>query len=66
MLFSETSKAFKGFPSIPSQRIFLETDDTEHSIYEVYEKAAKLRGADIAELKKQMQMNFKSCFNIAL
>lgn len=63
MLFNEKSKAFRVFPNIPEKNIFLETDDTEYSIIDVYRKASGLRQISEDKLKIILKNNFKSCFN---
>lgn len=62
MLFKEESKAFKTFLKVPIDRIFLETDDAPVTIEDVYEKAAKLKGISIGQLKTQIKLNFNTCF----
>lgn len=64
MLFKEQSKAFKAFPLIPSDRIFLETDDAGYSIDEVYSKAASLRNISQPDMELQIENNFYTCFKI--
>ncbi len=66
MLFNDRSKAYHAFPYIPIDRIFLETDDANYSIGQVYEKAAQLRRTDIKGLQQQIQKNFTQCFGIEL
>lgn len=66
MLFNETSKAYKAFPHIPLDNIFLETDDADFSIHDIYEKAAELRNIALKDLKQQIKLNFEKVFDIAL
>jgi TatD DNase family protein len=66
MLFREESKAFKLFNKLPLERIFLETDDTGHSLDEIYQKAASLLDIHQKELEQRIMLNFKECFNIEL
>jgi TatD DNase family protein len=64
MLFNDVSKAFKAFPDIADDKIFLETDDAGYSIDEVYTRAALLRGTSVVDLEKRIEMNFIHCFNL--
>jgi TatD DNase family protein len=66
MLFNESSKAFKTFLEIPLESIFLETDDADVTIEEVYKKAADLKEIKIVDLQKQINKNFFTCFGIEL
>jgi len=66
MIFNDRSKAYHAFPHIPIERIFLETDDANYSISQVYEQAAQLRRTDIKTLQQQLQQNFTQCFGIEL
>lgn len=63
-LFKENTKAFRSFLQIPVERIFLETDDANLTIKDVYNKAALNRGISIEELQKQLSENFNNCFGI--
>lgn len=56
----------KSFQRVLSQldksQIFLETDDMECSIQEIYERAASIIHCDLLTLQRQMQENFKKVF----
>ena len=47
------------FKSIPDDRLFLETDESDCQIEEVYQFIAKLRGITVEELKTKLYHNFK-------
>jgi len=49
------------FKSVPNNRIFLETDTIEESIFEVYEKAHSIRGLALNEM---IQSNFETVFKV--
>ncbi len=49
-------------PMLDRQLLFLETDDTEHSISEIYERVAQLFHCDVLTLQRQMHDNFKNVF----
>lgn len=61
-LLNEKSKAFEIFPMIPTKHIFLETDESSHSIEEIYEKAAFLKKMTVEQLKQKIADNFQNCF----
>lgn len=63
-LFNDRSKVSRVFKTVPEEYIFLETDDSEISIEEVYQKASELRNISIAELQKRIITNFESCFKM--
>lgn len=66
MLFKNRSKAFKTFVEIPLDHIFLETDDVNIDLDDIYIQAASIKKIELAELKQQMVANFKNCFKIDL
>lgn len=51
------------FKEIPNDRFFLETDSSNYTIEEVYNKAAKYKNVAVSELKAQTQNNFKKIFD---
>jgi TatD DNase family protein len=53
----------KVFTFAPENQILLETDTIEESIYEVYEKAASIKGIPIEEMKAIVFTNFSRIFN---
>lgn len=61
LLVPET-KIAKNAASIPLHRLFLETDDTDISIVELYQKASEVFGMDLKEFEKQIKMNLTSLF----
>jgi len=50
------------FRSIPFDRLFLETDDREISIAEIYSLAADILKIDVIELAQIVASNFKTVF----
>jgi TatD DNase family protein len=62
LLFNEISKAFRVFPEIPADSVFLETDDTSVTIQEIFNRAAFLKGLSLSDLMRQININFKTCF----
>lgn len=62
-LFNENSGGFKSFTHIPNHLILLETDDMEdHTIEEVYERAAELLNMPVAKLDLIIQENAELAF----
>lgn len=47
----------------PENQILLETDTIEETIYEVYEKAASLKGISVQEMKTMVFTNFSKFFS---
>lgn len=61
-LFWSNSNASSVITKIPEDRLFLETDDAERSIFDVFRKAAELRQTSIEHLRDVIAQNFKNCF----
>ena len=61
-LLKEESNARKALKEIPNDRFFLETDDKEISIQQVYEKAASIKNISMDELLKHQNHNFELVF----
>lgn len=53
----------KVFTFAPENQILLETDTIEESIYQVYEKAASVKGISVDEMKAIVFNNFSTVFN---
>ena len=51
------------FSKIPAEYIFLETDDSDHSIQSIYHQAAKIKNCSLEKLSAQIQQNAKTVFN---
>jgi len=61
-LEKENSKASRIINKVPINRLFLETDDSEITIEEIYSIAASKIGINIEKLKNQIYYNYKSLF----
>ncbi|GAB4494216.1 MAG: TatD family hydrolase [Saprospiraceae bacterium] len=61
-LFRENSHAAEALRQTPGDFLFLETDMSDFSIQEVYERAAAIRGVGLEDLKKQTWSNYKALF----
>ena len=57
---TELEKVFK---FTPENKILLETDTVEESIYDVYEKAAFIKGISVDEMKAIVLQNYTNIFN---
>ncbi len=61
-LFKPNSNASSLITNIPEDRLFLETDDSERSIFDVYRRAAELRQTTVEHLRDVIARNFNHCF----
>jgi TatD DNase family protein len=52
------------FKQMPLDKIFLETDDSDIDILDVYVKAAEILGVSVSYLSEQIQKNFSNLFKI--
>ncbi len=66
MLFNNRSKAYNSFIHIPFDKLFLETDDADYTISEIYSRAAKLKNIQVEILEKHIEQNFIHCFEISI
>lgn len=62
VLFKNESRAAELLKFIPSERLFLETDDSDRSIAEVYEKASVLSGRSLDDMRSDIFNNFVKIF----
>ncbi len=62
VLFRNEIRAAELLKLIPSERLFLETDDSERSIVDVYEKASVLSGRSLDDLRNDIFNNFVKIF----
>lgn len=63
-LLNPSGKLKKTVEKISIENIFFETDNSGIDIEEVYTKYSELKGVPLQELNKQINDNFKRCFNI--
>jgi len=61
-LLSKTSKAAEIFKEIPLQYIFLETDEWDGSIEQIYIRAAEIKEISLIELRDWIYRNYKRIF----
>jgi TatD DNase family protein len=50
------------FRKLPTDRVFLETDDSDIPIEEIYAAAARIRGTDIDDIATRINLNVKHIF----
>ena len=62
VLFKNERRAVELLKTIPSERLFLETDDSERSIVDVYERASVLSGRSLDDLRSDIFNNFVKIF----
>lgn len=63
-VLQNNSKVHEVCMLVPLDRMFLETDDSDVEIYDVYEQVARLRNISVEDLCKIQQTNFKTVFNL--
>lgn len=61
-LFRENNHAAESLQQTPVDRFFLETDVSDLSIENIYERAADVRSISPDDLKRQVEVNFKALF----
>ncbi len=62
-LLKPETRASKLFPYIDEDMFFLESDNTtQYNIFDVYKKAAMLRGMTVEQLRARIYSNFRKCF----
>lgn len=59
VLFADNSNAVEVLREIPLESLFLETDDSDYNIKEVYEKAAEILMSDTEKLSVELLKNFE-------
>lgn len=62
LLLQREAKITKNLQKIPLDRLFLETDESEYPIEEIYQKAAQLLKLELNPLKVQLEHNLKLLF----
>jgi len=52
------------FSTMPTDKIFLETDDSDYNIHAIYKQAAKIKNTSIEQLNLQIRLNVQQVFKI--
>lgn len=60
----EDSNIWQLLPEIPAGRLFIETDDSDYTIEEVYRRVAERRNVSTGELQETISLNFVRLFNV--
>ncbi len=61
-MMTERSDIYRLLPEIPREQLFIETDDSDYAIEEIYRAVANRRGEDIEEVKQYVFDNFCNVF----
>jgi TatD DNase family protein len=64
ILFRENSKAIDSFKILPIEKIFIETDEFEGTIEDIYTRAAALKNISVQNLKQAVWENFNRLENV--
>jgi TatD DNase family protein len=62
-LLSDRDYIVKTFQAVPLDRVFLETDDSDTDIREIYKSAAKIKNITEKEIVLQLEKNFLNVFH---
>ncbi|QNM84447.1 TatD family hydrolase [Polaribacter pectinis] len=60
----KNEKLQKAVSEIPLDKLFLETDDSEVTIQEVYKKVANIKRLEVEELQQIIKQNFRNIFRV--
>lgn len=63
MLFRENSKIIEVLGSTPDDMIFLETDESDFAIQDIYQRVSEIKKTGINDLKQIIYSNFSKVFN---
>ncbi len=66
LLYQSSARVNQYFAKLPLDRIFLETDNSNLRIEDVYKEAAKRLNLPISDLEIRLEQNFKKAFNQSL
>lgn len=62
-VMNEESQVYRLLPEIPADRLFIETDNSDFTIEEIYRKVAARRGVSVEELQGTVRTNFRVIFD---
>lgn len=66
ILLKSNAKAIEAFRILPLQTIFLETDEYEGALSDIYNVAAEIKGISVENLNKAVWENFNRLENVSL
>lgn len=61
-VMNEESHIYRLLPDIPADRLFIETDNSDYTIQQVYRKVAERRNIPVEELQHVIRTNFEEVF----
>jgi TatD DNase family protein len=64
LLFRKSAKALDSFQYLDFDRIFFETDESEHNIYNIYQQGAGIKNTSIEKIIEIVWQNFNGLENI--
>ncbi|MBR2400394.1 MAG: TatD family hydrolase [Tidjanibacter sp.] len=59
----KNTKGRSAICSCPNDKLFIETDESEEPIANLYAEVATLKGVDTEEIKRQLEINFTNIFH---
>lgn len=63
-VMNEESNVYRLLPEIQADRLFIETDDSDFRIEEIYVRVAERRNISVEELQTTVRMNFDRLFKV--
>lgn len=63
-VMNRESKIYQLLPEIPEDRLFIETDNSDFSIQEIYQRVAERREIAVEKLQQVVRSNFERLFQI--
>ena len=64
ILFNTNAKGIESFKILPLEKIFIETDEFDGTIEEIYKRAAELKNISVETLKRAVWENFNRIENV--
>ena len=61
-LFNSKSSSIQVIKSLTTNSFFLETDESDYSIEEIYDRCSGITGISVEQLKREMAINFNNSF----
>lgn len=63
-VMNKESHVYRLLPEIPAERLFIETDNSDFTIEEIYAEVAGRRKISLEELQQAVKMNFQRLFHM--
>lgn len=61
-VMNDESNIYCLLPEIPTEQLFIETDNSDFTIEEIYRKVAERRKVSVEQLQRQIRLNFERVF----